>query len=169
MLLLNVFVTKFLLKLLEGRLVGQKHLQWGRSVILSQLYCCDHFLGQGAHWNGASEVNGEGFPWWGNSVSGEQDPKCGIMNFCILSIPFLWFQFLGWCRGIQLPRKSLSTKWATTVTCQSQWHQVLCSKFSCTKNNLLRYFCNILRWALEKNVASVRINFKIGNIFSHSL
>lgn len=111
-------------------------------------------------------VNGEGFSWWWNSVAGEQDPKWGIMHFSVLPVPFLWFQFLGWCRDRQLPSKLLSTKWATTVTCHSRWHRVLCSKFSGTKNNLLRYFRNILRWALEKkNVASVRINFKVSNIF----
>lgn len=152
----NTFVIKLFLKLCEGRLVGQQHLHWWRTVILDHLYQCYHFVGQGTHQNGSSMLNEEGFCWWWNSVSGKQDSKCGMMHFSVLSVPFLWFQFLGWCRGRQLPSKLLSTRWATTVTCHSQWYRVLCSKFSCTKNNWLLYFCNILRWTLEKSVESRR-------------
>lgn len=87
--------------------------------------------------------------------------------FCVLRLPFLWFQSLEWCRDTQLPSKLLSTKQATTVMCRCRWRQVLCSKFSCTKNNSLQYFHNILCWALEKDGVHKKKRWNV--IFCHSL
>lgn len=88
--------------------------------------------------------------------------------FCVLRLPFLWFQSLEWCRDTQLPSKLLSTKQATTVMCRCRWRQVLCSKFSCTKNNWLQYFHNILCWALEKDGVHKKKRWNVV-IFCHSL
>lgn len=103
--------------------------------------------------------------------SGKWHPKHRIrpwaVYFCVLRLPFLWFQSLEWCRDTQLPSKLLSTKQATTVMCRCRWRQVLCSKFSCTKNNSLQYFHNILCWALEKDGVHKKKRWNV--IFCHSL